>query len=232
MTTARAIPALFDDSAAGWERALYAFLAEKERRSGSRRTVESYSRMLQDFFGRSGKPPDQVRSAEVLAWAHGVGLSGREPSAVTVGARIACLSSFYRFLIRMGAATGNPCDALERPRVNPSPPRGLSAEEVRRLLAVIPATPVGLRDRAIILTLVLTGRRRTEVLILTAGRHRAGRPAVVQLPRERAESGAAGNCPALPWRRSSGRWGRSGSRWRRWHPLNPCGLPRPTRPIR
>ena len=28
-----------------WDQALYAFLAEKERRSGSRRTVESYSRM-------------------------------------------------------------------------------------------------------------------------------------------------------------------------------------------
>ncbi len=26
----------FDDTAEGWERALYAFLAEKERRSGSR----------------------------------------------------------------------------------------------------------------------------------------------------------------------------------------------------
>ena len=176
MTTARAIPALFDDSAAGWERALYAFLAEKERRSGSRRTVESYSRMLQDFFGRSGKPPDQVRPPEVLAWAHGVGLSGRTPSAVTIGARIACLSSFYRFLIRMEAATGNPCDALERPRVSPSRPRGLSAEEVRRLLAVIPATPVGLRDRAIILTLVLTGRRRAEVLSLTAGDIELGDP--------------------------------------------------------
>ena len=34
---------------AAWERALYAFLAEKERRSGSRRTVEGYSRMLQHF---------------------------------------------------------------------------------------------------------------------------------------------------------------------------------------
>ena len=32
----------FDESLSGWERALYAFLAEKERRSGSRRTVEGY----------------------------------------------------------------------------------------------------------------------------------------------------------------------------------------------
>ena len=35
-----------------WQQALYAFLAEKERRTGSRRTVEGYSRMLQHFFGR------------------------------------------------------------------------------------------------------------------------------------------------------------------------------------
>ena len=97
----------------------------------------------------------------MLAWAHGIGLSGKEPSAVTVGARIACLSSFYRFLIRMEIVGANPCDALERPKIIPSPPRGLSAEQVRTLLAVVPETPTGLRDRAIILTLVLMGRRRS-----------------------------------------------------------------------
>jgi integrase len=45
---------------------------------------------------------------------------------------------------------------------------GLSAEQVRRLLACVPDTKVGLRDRAIILTLVLTGRRRGEVLPMKA----------------------------------------------------------------
>ncbi len=49
----------FIDTAAGWQRALYAFLVEKEQHSGSRRTVEGYSRILQDFFGRLGKQPDQ-----------------------------------------------------------------------------------------------------------------------------------------------------------------------------
>jgi site-specific recombinase XerD len=154
--------------AAGWERALYAFLAEKERRSGSRRTVEGYSRMLQHFFGTLGKPPDRVTSQEVFAWAYGKGLSGREPSPVTIGARLACLSSFYRFLIRMEIVASNPCDQIQRPRTSLSPPRGLSAEEIRRLLAVTPDTPTGLRDRAIILTLTLTGRRRSEVLNLKA----------------------------------------------------------------
>jgi site-specific recombinase XerD len=154
----------FDNSVEGWERSLYAFLAEKERRSGSRHTVEGYSRMLQHFFGSVGKPPDRVTSQDVFAWGYGVGLSGRQPSSVTIGARIACLSSFYHFLIRMNAIAANPCDALERPRLQVAPPRGLSADDIRRLLAVIPETPVGLRDRAIVLTLTLTGRRRAEVL--------------------------------------------------------------------
>ncbi len=159
----------YTDSAEGWERSLMAFLAEKERRSGSRRTPESYSRMLQHFFGRLGKPPDKVVSQEVFVWAHGKGLSGKEPSAVTIGARMACLSSFFKFLIRMEIVTANPCDALERPRISVSPPKGLSAEEIRRLLEAIPETRSGLRDRAIVLTLALTGRRRTEVLSLTRG---------------------------------------------------------------
>ena len=70
----------YNDSATAWEKALYAFLGEKQQPSGSRRTVEGYSRMLQHFFGTLGKPPDQVTSQEVFAWAHGRGLSGNEPA--------------------------------------------------------------------------------------------------------------------------------------------------------
>ena len=49
--------AYLDESASTWDRTLYAFLAEKHRRSGSRRTVDAYSRMLNDFFGRAGMTP-------------------------------------------------------------------------------------------------------------------------------------------------------------------------------
>ena len=59
-----------DGTASKWERAIYAFLAEKERRSGSHRTVTAYSRMLQAFFSRLGKDPDEVTSQEVFAYAH------------------------------------------------------------------------------------------------------------------------------------------------------------------
>ncbi len=58
-----------------WDQALYAFLVEKGNRSGSKRTVESYQRMLWRFFEHT--TPDQVTPAVVLAYAHGIGLSGK-----------------------------------------------------------------------------------------------------------------------------------------------------------
>lgn len=167
MTTLLTAPA--DDATDGWERTVYAFLAEKERRSGSRRTVESYARMLRDCFRRSDKTPDQLTSQDVFAWAHGRGRSGREPAANTINSRLSSLSSFFRFAIRMGLLTANPCDALERPRIIPPPARGLSAEEVRKLFSVLPDSPEGRRDEAILLMFTLTGRRRAEVMRLTAG---------------------------------------------------------------
>ncbi|MGO9179319.1 MAG: tyrosine recombinase XerC [Candidatus Limnocylindrales bacterium] len=168
MTNPRLLPAASNGSDP-WDQVLLAFLVEKGNRSGSRRTVEGYGRMLWPFFADLAKTPDQVTPADVLGWAHGIGKSGRTPSATTVGARIACLSSFYRFLIRMGLLTGNPCDALQRPRTSPALARGLSADDVRRLLAVVPDTARGRRDRAILLTFILTGRRRAEVISLKAG---------------------------------------------------------------
>src|ERR1035437_8007381 len=160
---ARYLPATASGDSSGWQQTVMAFLAEKERRSGSRRTVEGYARMLWPFLGGFGSP-DRVTPAHVLAWAHGIGASGREPSSATVGARIACLSSYYRFLIRMQVTTANPCDALERPKTVQSVARGLGADEVRRLLAVIPDTVAGRRDLLLVLRFLLTGRRRSAAI--------------------------------------------------------------------
>ena len=120
----------------------------------------------------SAQSPEGSRSGLAsgrILFAHGVGLSGREPSPVTVGARLSCISSFFKFLIRLDLLKANPCDPVERPKPRPSAPSGLSASQVQSLLEVIPDTVKGRRDLAIVLTLVLTGRRRSEVINLTAG---------------------------------------------------------------
>src|SRR5687767_972687 len=165
MPTATTV-ARVDREQSQWDQAFYAFLAEKERRSGSLRTVQSYSRMLDHFWTGIGKTPEQVTPPEVFSWGHGIGPSGKRSSSVTIGARIACLSSFYRFLIRMGFVASNPCEAIERPKTVPGHARGMNGDEIQKLLSVIGGSPTGLRDRAIILTLVFTTRRRAEVMNL------------------------------------------------------------------
>ena len=127
MSSAQTLPTVFSGSSSTWEGSLYAFLAEKQRRSGSNRTPDSYYRTLRLFFGSLQKAPDQVSPRDVFSFAHGIGLSGREPSPVTVGARLSCISSFFKFLIRLDLLKANPCDPVERPKPRPSAPSGLSA---------------------------------------------------------------------------------------------------------
>ena len=143
MSSAQTLPTVFSGSSSTWEGSLYAFLAEKQRRSGSNRTPDSYYRTLRLFFGSLQKAPDQVSPQDIFSFAHGVGLSGREPSPVTVGARLACISSFFKFLIRLDLLNSNPCDPVERPRPRPSAPSGLSASQMQRLLQDIPDTVKG-----------------------------------------------------------------------------------------
>ena len=196
---------LVDGGDAGrWDQAIYAFLAEKERRSGSMRTVRAYSGMLYRFFSTLGKPPDQVTATEIFGYAHGNGLSGKKPSSVTIGARIACLSSFYRFLIRMSLVAVNPCDRLERPKATPALPRGLTATDIKKLLEAIPDNPFGRRDRVIILTLTLTGRRRSEILNLQAGDLIQDGDTVLYSYRGKGGKQASGRCPSLPMGHTAG----------------------------
>ena len=75
------LPAQLRDDVPAWAQTVVAFLAEKERRSGSRRTVEGYARMLWPFLERIGSP-DRVTPAHVLAWAHGIGLTLYEPPII------------------------------------------------------------------------------------------------------------------------------------------------------
>ena len=76
MSSAQTLPTVFSGSSSTWEGSLYAFLAEKQRRSGSNRTPDSYYRTLRHFFGSLQKAPDQVSPRDVFSFAHGIGLSG------------------------------------------------------------------------------------------------------------------------------------------------------------
>ena len=113
------LPTVFSGTNTGWEGSLYAFLAEKQRRSGSNRTPDSYYRTLRHFFGSLHKSPDQVtprRTSSPSPMASA--FSGREPSPVTVGARLSCISSFFKFLIRMDVREGQSLRSRRAPQAS------------------------------------------------------------------------------------------------------------------
>jgi integrase/recombinase XerD len=151
----------------GWAELIAAFLDEKER-AGRPATRTVYARLLRRFVRDAAKPLDEVTPLDIHRFAFGVGCPpGEIPSASTINLRLAAVGGFFAFAQRMGCLERDPAAALPRARVRPSAPRGLSISEVHRLLDVIPSTPSGLRDRALVLVALVSGLRRAELVNLT-----------------------------------------------------------------
>lgn len=152
-----------------------AWLAQVAQRSGSKRTPDTYGRELARFLAAiSSGPPDlrmisTVATPAVHAFAYAPGPSGRSPAPATITVRLAALRSFFDFARRMGILQVNPVDDVVRPKSRDPVPHGLGVDELRRLLAAIPDSPTGRRDRAVVITMLLTGMRRAEVFSLRAG---------------------------------------------------------------
>lgn len=139
------------------------YLAEMRARGLSARTQDEYGRLVGRYLG---EPPTLTPDA-LHAFVFGAGPSRRPPSPATAAVRRAAMVSFFAFLVRRGHLARNVAADLPAVRTRASLPRGLSTEDIRRLVAVIPDTTPGRRDRALILTALFTGLRRSELVGLT-----------------------------------------------------------------
>lgn len=105
-----------------------------------------------------------VTRAHVIAWRET--LEARALSAPTIRRKLSALSSLYDYLCERNAVAGNPVDGVKRPLANGnegSTP-ALSDAQARRLLeAPSEDTLKGVRDRAILATLLYHGLRREEL---------------------------------------------------------------------
>ena len=110
-------------------------------------------------------PHPPHRSTSIASRAHARKMA-TQPASSTVLTRLAAIGGLYEFAVRMGVVAQDPASAVRRPSVRTARPRGLTAAEIGRLLAVIPETPTGLLDRALIVTAILTGLRRSELVDL------------------------------------------------------------------
>jgi integrase/recombinase XerD len=134
-------------------------------------SIASYGRDLQKFAGflhRSKLALHEVRPEHIrkfLETLYRQGLSSRSAAR-----NLAALRHFFQFLVKEGKIRVDPAHEIEAPHISHSLPKYLSFGEVEALLAQPdPATPVGLRDRALLELLYATGMRVSELLTVRWG---------------------------------------------------------------
>lgn len=131
-------------------------------------TRRTYLAAWNEFLAFTGKGPGEVDALDVARWKEA--LKRRGCADATVAQRLSALSSFYNYLQKQGGLfRGNPVDGVGRGDLECTPygkARKLAVQDFRRILAVIPDTVTGARDRALFLFYVLCARRRNEVVSL------------------------------------------------------------------
>lgn len=137
-------------------------------------TRRAYQNDLNDFMRFTGiTGPAHFRAvtrAHVLAWRRD--LEARALSGATIRRKLAALASLYAYLCECNAVSHNPVDGVKRPVIASQEGKtpAIGDHEARALLNAPDAdTLQGMRDRAILSTLLYHALRRAELCALTVG---------------------------------------------------------------
>lgn len=131
-------------------------------------TRRAYQNDVQEFMAFAAVEDPrmfrQVGRAHVLAWRQD--LERRNLGAATIRRKLSALSSLFDALCEANSIQGNPVDGVKRPKVDSQEGKtpAIGDHQARALLAAPDASTLqGLRDRAILATLLYHGLRRAEV---------------------------------------------------------------------
>ncbi|MFO0910670.1 MAG: site-specific tyrosine recombinase XerD [Isosphaeraceae bacterium] len=130
-------------------------------------TLAAYRSDLMKFIRwRKRQAPGPLAGIEIQTLARYVDdLVGQGLAPSSVARNLACLSTFFRFLIFEGRLTENTAKLLSAPTIWDRLPTVLGPSSVEKLLATPnPLTVMGRRDRAALETLYATGCRASEVV--------------------------------------------------------------------
>lgn len=134
-------------------------------------TRRAYQNDVEEFMAFAGIDDPhafrQVGRAHILAWRRE--FEQRSLAGATIRRKLSALSSLFDALCEANAVHGNPVDGVKRPKVSSqegSTP-AIGDHQARMLLqAPDGATLKGLRDRAMLATLLYHGLRRAELCAL------------------------------------------------------------------
>ncbi|MGZ5318773.1 MAG: site-specific tyrosine recombinase XerD [Actinomycetota bacterium] len=142
----------------------------------SAHTLAAYRRDLRRYVAflehRGITDPSQVDESSIRSYVASVSASThgddeRPYRATSVARMLSSVRSFHRFLLRDGITARDPATGVAQPKLPRQLPHPLTVDETRRLLeAPDPATPTGLRDRAILELLYGAGLRISELTAL------------------------------------------------------------------
>jgi integrase/recombinase XerD len=140
----------------------------------SAHTLESYGRDLRglaEFAAGLGTTPEALDRQALETFVRRQVSRGLAPRSVARS--VAAIRGYYRFMVLDRRLSASPADDLQPPRAWPALPKFLSLEQVDTLIAQPDvATPLGLRDRAMIELLYATGMRVSELIgVRTADLH-------------------------------------------------------------
>jgi site-specific recombinase XerD len=131
-------------------------------------TKRAYENAIKDFMRFTGiNRPEEFRTvtrAHVIAWRDDLG--DRILSGTTIRHRLAALSSLFQYLCDKNAVTHNPVKGVKRPKNESEEGKtpALGDHQARKLLVAPDEESLkGIRDRAILATLLYHALRREEL---------------------------------------------------------------------
>lgn len=149
------------------DREVLAFLADCEARNLSAHTIRIYRHHLRRFAEWAGDRPLQGISPADLR-AYFLALKERHnPGGQHQAFRV--LRTFFRWLVSEGVIERSPFERLKPPKLPQEPLEPIPLAVIEALLRTCDHSEAGLRDRAVILTLLDTGLRASEVIALAIG---------------------------------------------------------------
>jgi len=125
----------------------------------SEHTIKNYRTDLNQFIQIIGdKDVEKITKADIAKFR--MVLQSKNRKSSTIARKLACINSFFEYLIDLEIVSSSPITRSHRPKISQKIPSALSHEEIKK---VINSTRT-LTERVIVVLMLTTGLRSSELL--------------------------------------------------------------------